>query len=437
MTRIPFVALLVTMLASSCIVVDNPHVAMAPGIWRGVLLVEEISPVSPPADGRGLRFDEVTAGQLPFLFEVIYTTPDSFHIELINGEERIRAEHIQVGWDRATARDTIRIDFPVYDTYIEGVFQEGALDGKWVVNYKDDYAIPFKAYFGKGFRFTQLRKEPAADLSGRWAAIFDSGSADSFPAIGEFIQEGNRLLGTFLTETGDYRYLEGTVQADKFYLSCFDGSHAFLFEGRIREDGSLMGMFQSGKHYKVFWEARRDEQTQLSDPHQLTQVLPGSERLQFTFPNPNGQRISLNDPVYEGKVKLVQIMGTWCPNCYDETRFLTEYLQNNPHPNLAVIGLAFERYRDEERAYKAIQTYKELMQVPYEILHAGYYNKQEAREALPMLNEIFSYPTLIFLDRNNQIRRIHTGFSGPATSSYSEFSQEFDTFVKTLLQSPQ
>lgn len=426
-----------SLLGAGCIVVDKPHEAMAPGLWRGILLVDQIAPVTPPADGRGLQFEEVTAGELPFQFEVVYETPDSFYIELINGEERIRATHIQVGWDKATAKDTIRIDFPVYDTYIEGIFQEGALDGRWVVNYKEDYAIPFKAYYGKGYRFTQLRKEPAADLSGRWSVTFDTDSPDSFPAIGEFVQKGNLLTGTFLTETGDYRFLEGTVQADKFYLSCFDGSHAFLFEGRIREDGTLMGMFQSGKHYKVYWEGRRNEQAQLSDPHTLTQSLPGAGRMEFAFNNSEGKRISLDDPAYEGKVKLIQIMGTWCPNCYDETQFLKSYLQENPHPDLAVIALAFERYREEPMALRAIAKYSEQMELPYEILHAGYYKKEEAGKALPMLNEIISYPTLVFLDRNNQIRRVHTGFSGPATKAYSEFSQEFGIFVHTLLDSPQ
>ena len=73
------------------------------------------------------------------------------------------------------------------------------------------------------------------------------------------------------------------------------------------------------------------------------------------------------------------------------------------------------------------------MKVPYEILWAGSSNKKEAAKTLPMLNEIISYPTMIFIDKNDKVRKIHTGFNGPATSAYADFKEEFNTFVKELL----
>ena len=71
-------------------------------------------------------------------------------------------------------------------------------------------------------------------------------------------KDGNKLTGTFRTDTGDYRFLEGSVQANKMYLSVFDGSHAFLFEAKLMEDSALIGSFRSGNHYKTLWEAERD-----------------------------------------------------------------------------------------------------------------------------------------------------------------------------------
>jgi hypothetical protein len=108
-------------------------------------------------------------------------------------------------------------------------------------------------------------------------------------------------------------------------------------------------------------------------------------------------------------------------------------LKENDNSDLAVIGLAFEKHRDQENAFKAIDNYKDFFKMNYEIAYAGYYNKKEAAKSLPMLNHILSYPTMIFLDRENKVRKIHTGFAGPATSEFEPFEKEFDTFVKQLL----
>jgi len=433
------IAITALLIFDSCIVVNEPFNHLPPGPWRAILKLE-YKPVTSNPEGKPLpekmnmSFEEVSQGELPFNFEVIYDTPDSFHLEIINGEERIVVNDITIGLDRATAKDTLIINFPVYDSYIYAIYEEDILEGDWIVNNREgEYRIPFVARHGQGHRFTTLRKEPVIDLSGRWEATFEIDEESPYPAIAEFQQNGNELTGTFMTETGDYRYLEGTVQANKMYLSCFDGSHAFLFEAKIQEDSTLIGSFRSGKHYRTLWTARRNPNATLSSPDDLTYLREGYDGFRFAFPNPEGDTISLEDEQYQGKVRLVQIMGTWCPNCRDETNFLTQYLSENPNSELSVIGLAFERYKERDKSMQAIQTYKERMEIPYEILYAGYYNKKEAAKALPMLNQIVSYPTMIFVDKTGKVRRIHTGFSGPATSTYNEFKADFESFVNQLL----
>ncbi len=426
--------------ASGCIVTDNTYSALPPGPWRAVLKLEPdfITPNpkgQPLPDKVDMKFADVNEDELPFNFEVIYDNDSTFHIEIINGEERIvvPAADIQFGRSKNRARDTIRIDFPIYDSYITGSFAGNIIEGSWVVTTRENYAIPFTATQGKDYRFTPLRKEPALDLSGKWACTFGLDEEEPYPAIAEFKQEGNRLTGTFQTETGDYRFLEGTVQEDKFYLSVFDGSHAFLFKGKILPDSTLTGAFFSGKHYQTTWEGHRDDSFKLASPDSLTYLLPGYDKLAFSFENPDGKVISPENPEYEGKVKVVQIMGTWCPNCRDETEFLIDYLKQKNPENMAVIALAFEKYNEPEKANNAIRTYKKHFGMNYEIVHAGSYKKEEAAKALPMLNRVLSYPTMIFLDKNNRVRKIHTGFYGPATSEYVSFTKEFDTFVTSLL----
>jgi thiol-disulfide isomerase/thioredoxin len=434
---IPVLALLLVFF-SGCFVIENQFTGLPPGPWRGILELEPKN-ITPNPKGQplpeklNLKFEEVSGGELPFNFEVIYENETDFYIEIINGEERIRVDDIIMGRDPRTAKDTVLISFPVFDSYFRGVYEEDVIEGEWVVNNREDYRIPFVAHFGQAHRFTTLRKPPLMDLSGMWKTFFEIETDQPFPAIGEFQQDGNHLLGTFRTETGDYRYLEGTVQADKLYLSCFDGSHAFLFEGKIQPDSTILGIFRSGTHYQTLWEAGKDPLFELSDPDSLTFLKEGYEELSFSFPDTEGNIISLEDERFEGKAKIIQIMGTWCPNCRDETQFLSDFARNDPTEDIQIVALSFEKYKEEEKALEAIRTYREKMQLPYPILYAGYYGQEESAKALPALDRIFSYPTLIFLDKDNRVRKIYTGYNGPATSKYDEFITDFQETVQSLL----
>ena len=430
---------LLCLFLSGCIVVPDQYSGLPPGPWRAVLKLDS-RPVMPNPDGKplpdkvNLQFEEVTAGELPFTFEVIYDSEDEYHIEIINGSERIKLDQISLGRTPSRARDTVRIDFPVFDTYVIAFYEENVIEGQWISpNRGSDYTIPFVARHGRDHRFTTLRKEPMMDISGKWEVQFEVETENPYKAVGEFVQEGNYLTGTFLTETGDYRYLEGTVQADKVYLSTFDGSHAFLFEAKILPDSTMIGSFQSGTHYRTTWEAKRNPDATLISADSLTYIKEGYEGLSFSFPNTEGQMISLSDEQYEGKVKILQVMGTWCPNCRDEVDFLLDFVENNKSEEIALIGLAFERYKEEEKALGAIRNYKKLMAIPHEMLWAGSSDKKEAATALPMLNHILAFPTLIVLDKNNEVKWIHTGFAGPATSKYIDFKNKFDSVISELI----
>ena len=432
-------ALFILLSTNACIVIENQYPTIPPGKWRAILQLDpkmvvmnnQGKPVTPTSN---VSFREVARGELPFNFEVIYTNDTTFYMEIINGDERIKVEDIKIAKDRRTARDTMFIDFPEYDSYIHVECEEGVMEGKWVVRSKKDYAIPFIAKYGKDYRFSELSKEPIFDISGEWPTTFGiEGSEDQYDAVAEFKQNGNHLTGTFRTETGDYRFLEGCIQSDKIYLSTFDGSHAFLFEGKVAADSTIEGIFRSGTHYRTVWTADKNKNLKLASPDSLTYMLDSSNSFSFDFENSSGGRINLADKAYKDKVKIIQIMGTWCPNCKDETEFLTSYLKENPSDKLAVIGLAFEKYEDTNKAIETIDRYRKKMNIPYPIAYGGNYRKKEASKVLPMINQVISYPTLIFLDHNNVVRKIHTGFNGPATSKYAAFTEEFNTFVKSLI----
>lgn len=430
--RIIYGLLAAVLLATGCIETNEKFSKLPPGIWRGVLKLDPNTQMVAVEEEVGTALENES--DLPFNFEVKYRKDgtDKFDIIIHNGDERIVVEDIRYGLDRATAKDTLTARFPVFDTYIRGLFEENIIEGDWYINYKDGYSIPFKAYHGKNYRFKDMKIAPAADITGNWDVTFEIGTEYEYQAIGSFKQDGNKLTGTFKTETGDYRFLEGNVQGNKLFLSVFDGAHAFLFTGKILEDGSIIGTFKSGKHYTTSWSAKRNDDAKLGDAFALT-TATDDKPFEFSFTNTEGKLVSLNDAAYTGKYKLVQIMGTWCPNCKDETQFLLDYIKNNPSDDLALFAIGYERYKDEAKSMAALKRFKDKWNIPYEVLLGGTSpSKAKASATLPQLSGILSYPTLVFLDKENRIKKIHTGFSGPATDEYQDFKKEFDKIIKEL-----
>lgn len=418
----------------SCIIAPNQFSQLPPGEWRGILKLDPSNWDKAKVHGRDVNpnviIDEATLGELPFNFTVRYIDQDSFYIVLRNAGDTVIADKIEFGWDKSIAKDTIRIYFDTYDAYITGIFEERLIQGEYVVNTRENYRIPFVAHYGKDYRFSELRKQPFMDITGQWKTTFAAGE-EAYHAIGEFRQSGNRLTGTFLTEKGDYRFLEGDIQADKIYLSAFDGGQTTLFEGKILPDSTIIGSFWNGIHFKTSWTAERNSDFQLTDPTSITHLLPGYTHLDFSFSDTDGNTITLNDERFQGKAKVIQINGTWCPNCKDETNFLAEFYKTKPD-NLEIIGVSFEKYTDTLKAYKAIDHYVKKFGVPYPMLYGGINNAESFSKAFPMLSRINSYPTTVYLNKDNSVFKIYSGFSGPATSGYQQFINDFEKTIEEI-----
>ena len=171
------VIILTTIWISSCIVMEDQYSSVAPGYWRAVLQLDPnqlaLNNATDLAENTPeTRFEEVTEGELPFVFELIYDDNDKFHVELINGRERIRLDSIITGRNRATGRDTIRIDMPVYESYIVAEYEGGAMEGRWVATNRGNYSIPFKARHGRKYRFTQLKKRTSNSFKRKMGGHF-------------------------------------------------------------------------------------------------------------------------------------------------------------------------------------------------------------------------------------------------------------------------
>ena len=401
------------LLNSACVEITRPYSKIPPGIWRGELTLEK---------------DAV----LPFNFEIAYDAEDELIMTIHNAEERIVIDDISFGRNKKL-QDTLIIDFVLMDTNLELQYKENVLEGFLNVRNREGYKkIPFAAFFGKNHRFSTDKKVPLYDVAGTWEAKFEIETAEEYPAIAEFQTKGNLLTGTFMTETGDYRYLQGTVQEDQLSLSVFDGSHAFLFTSKLMEDETLIGKFYSGNHYKTNWLARKNADAQLKDPSEITSISSNDNRIELELTNSEGQIVNIGLGKYANKPKILMIMGTWCPNCLEESQFVTDYLNNNNLSDIEVLAVAFERQTDPKKAKEMITRYKERLDIPYEILYGGGATKEEATEVLGFVDEITSFPTMLFINKDNEVLSVHTGFNGKATSKYEEFQSYFETQVNAL-----
>ena len=423
----------ISILLSSCLTTSNNYDKVMPGIWRGELYLDESNPMSRNISKVGNEQDislknAFTEGVLPFNFEVSYKD-DSMMIDLINGKERVRAEETFFGFNKKSGKDTVRINFVAFDTYLRAEIEDGVMTGAWY-NPRKNWRIPFRGIAGKDYRFTLMKDTPKADISGKWQMAFKFDSRKD-TMIGQFVQKGNYLTGTFASPTGDYGYLEGTVQGDKVLLSGFNGGWAYLVTGKVDNNNQMEGLFYSGLTGRATWTAIRKDNAQLPDAGINFRTSVGT-LAQFAFEDENGKLVHLSDSQFEGKAKVIAITGTWCPNCKDEARFLTEYLKQHSHQDIAVIGLAFEAYKDTTKVRSLIKNYRKVLNLPYPILWAGMADK-EAYKKVPFISKIDAYPTMIFLDKKNRVVKVHSGFSGPATDEYDSFKKEFESEIGKLL----
>ncbi|WP_271768152.1 peroxiredoxin family protein [Aquimarina algiphila] len=362
--------------------------------------------------------------KLPFLMEVM----EDHTLKIFNAEETINVDEVVV------SGDSIAIKFPVFEGYVAAKFVDSVTISGSFIKESLDRVVPFEAKYGEQDRFDIESKEEY-NITGNWEAVFsEDNKEDRYIAKGIFKQNGNIVTGTFRTTTGDYRYLEGVMNNNELQLSTFDGAHAFLFTAQVT-DSTLNGSFYSGNHWKEPFVAKRNEHFKLPSEDSLTFLKEGYDSLTFSFPDTNGKEVSLQDEQFKNKVVVVQIMGTWCPNCMDETKYYVDFYNRNTSEDVKLVALAFEYAKTEEKAFKSIKRLKEKLNVEYPILLAQYgtSDKQKAQEKLPMLNHVLSYPTTIFIDKKGKVRKIHTGFNGPATGQkYVDFKKEFEEFVDQL-----
>jgi thiol-disulfide isomerase/thioredoxin len=381
-------------------------------------------------------------GDLPFALRVT-EAEGQLRAVVVNGEEEVELSSVEVTGDRYA------FHFASYDSEITVSFADDSrfvLNGTWRKTAPErDSTLAFTAHraLAQTPRFLPLAEagleavDPApAAIGGNWAVLFTDDDGGTEPARAELHQEGTRVDGTVLTPTGDYRYLEGSYDSGVLRLSTFDGAHAFLFVARAQADGTLQGDFWSRDTYHASWTARTlgDDETVLPDAWSAVGLTNDDGSFAFAFPDIEGNVVSSGDERFAGKVVLVNVFGTWCPNCNDEAPLLVRFDHDYRDRGLEVVGLAYEFTGNPERDREMLRRFKDRYALDYTLLLAGTSDKAKAGETLPDLTAVLSFPTTIFIGRDGRVRRIHSGFSGPGTGGhYEQLVTEMEGLVEELL----
>ena len=378
-----------------------------PGVWRGII-----------AYGKA---------EVPFNFTVEDRANATF-VTLHNGNEDIRLPEIRF------EDDSLTIPMRVFDADIKAYFTNSEMHGYWQKNYLSDFKVPFHASSNTTYRFKSRATTQVVDVGGKWEMTFTMPNGEAYDAVGLFRQNGSQVTGTILTTLGDYRYLEGVVDKKGLFLSIFDGAHGYLFSGIIEKDGSLSGAgwFQEG--YVETWTARRNENATLEDPFEVIEAPVENTLIDLQFPTPEGKMISTTDSSFVGKILVVQVFGTWCSNSLDQTRFLTEWIAQNPSEPVQFLAVNYDA-KSMEYGMKRILQYKDELQIPYPVVYGGGLSKSIAAEPYPFIDRINAFPTLIITNKQGYVRYIHSYFTGPsAPVHYDNFRTQFNTIITELLQ---
>lgn len=383
---------------------------LQPGSYRAVIDV---------GDGR----------QVPFGLDVA-REERGLVLYLVNGDERLRVPEVDASPDKVTAQ------FPGFESGFTARVAGGRLEGTLTLAHPDDRRRewPLEAKLGETWRFHPEALTDNADVSGRWDVTFTDAAGKTSRAVAELRQRFAEVSGTVIGPAADQRYLAGEVHDEELRLSRFDGGAALLYSAKLDAQGRLVGEFWSDRGALQRFVAVRNADAAVDTTAVATRVRNPDAPLQFAFRDLQGHTVSSSDPRFAGKVTLVTLGGSWCPNDHDAAAMLVEIDRKYRAQGLAIVALMFEQHPEFERAAAAVERFRSAYGIEYPTLVAGPMDKALAAQALPQLDGVRAYPTLIFVDRAGRVRKIHTGFRGPATGVLHEMLvQEMEQTIETLL----
>jgi thiol-disulfide isomerase/thioredoxin len=375
--------------------------------------------------------------EVPFRFE-ISTSGTEAHGFFFEGDRK-------VGSSSGTFVDgALKLEYDHLNTTLEAKLEGDQLVGSYGNNRPNSKPQAIRM---RRFTPVSLDGADAPSLAGTWemrrVAAEVSAPRDTRTWNVFLRQSGAELSGTILRVDGDTGTLVGQWQNDKLVLSHFAGERPNLFEATLNKDGTLAVTLNGTAHYLVVrkGEARAKGIPEPPDPSRYTSVKDPTAPFQFAFPDLTGKIVSEADARFRGKVVILSIGGSWCPNCHDEAPFLGEVYRDYRARGLEIVGLMFENDPDPKVSGARVQSFIKRYGVEYPMLLAGTMQPSPTtktiNEALPQIVNFGAYPTTIFLGRDGRVRSVHAGFASPAAGAeHARLKQEVRDLVERLLAEP-
>ncbi len=367
------------------------------GIWVGALDYGEI--------------------QCPIRFEI---SSQGLEMILINGDER-------AVFQIEKSSDSLLIPMKPFDAYISAKYSDDeVIRGTWNKPYRG-ISVSFSA------SMVSFKEGVISDSNAKikLKMTFNPGENNQYPAVGVFDFWGERATGTVLTETGDFRYFEGTKKGDSMAISAFDGTHGFLLTGK-RNDTEWSGEMHFEPGYSEHWTALEDDNAAISDPFEMVEVEAGTHKPYYDLLGAGSGKNAIDVSKYEGKVLIIQVFGTWCPNSLDQTNYLLDWYPQRPD-GVEILAVTYEPNYSKEYGLRRINEYTSHLDIPYDMVLGGALSKSQAALPFPFLKRLEAFPTLVLVDKNGYARYVHSYFNGPATGDlYADFITEFNQKINEL-----
>jgi thiol-disulfide isomerase/thioredoxin len=377
----------------------------------------------------------VNSVEIPFRFEIAGTRDDVKGV-FFDGDTKITSK-------KGTFKDgALSLAFDQYGATLEATLKEnGQLEGKYLRGSRPTYAFRATRYVpvprGSSAAPAAAAAADVPSISGLWKISLpeEVSKTSKGEKTWRFIvkQSGPDVSAAVLRVDGDTGNLTGTFKDGKFVLSHFSGARPALFEVTPQPDGSL-AIVQNTKVKLTAVRVDDPRAKEVADPSDNathTRIKDANERFRFRFNDLNGKTVTESDPRFQGKVVLVSISGSWCPNCRDEAPFLVSLHKKYRKQGFEIVSLDFEE-EDQLANPTRLRAFIKEYGIEYPVLLAGI--PDQLTEKVPQADNLNAFPTSFLLGRDGKVRAVHAGFPSPASGKfYTEAQREVTALVERLL----
>jgi len=360
--------------------------------------------------------------EIPFRFE-LSGSGSNVKGSFFNGDDKTTSTSGSLENGRLT------LNFDELGTKLEATLKDGRLEGEYSRGTRGA-PYPFAA---KRFRPVAVGDSNVPAIAGLWNV--QVGKSSKGEAAWQLIvrQAGAEVSAVILRIDGDTGTLTGTFRDGKFALSHFSGARPLRLELTPASDGTLAVVQNTDKPLTALRAEQADAKglPKPSDPTRFTSVKDPTEPFRFSFPDLDGKIVSNTDPRFAGKVLIVAIGGSWCPNCHDETPFLVELYKKYRKQGLEIVELSFEEEAQIKNPVR-VKAFNKRYGVEYTVLIPG--EPKELNDKVPQGVNLNSFPTTFFIGRDGRVRSAHAGFAGKASGKFhTELKEEVTSLVERLL----